>query len=250
MGPRARRIREIPQEVLTMPTYVLTYGGGSAEIPASDAGEARAIACKELAYIGFFDKGRLSTADGKRSWDLWYDYNGSRGGIYDWMYSEGSWSAKHVQPCSRPKAGTLGAGGWQGLWLMTDGSIADAQWGDTDSETTLYAIGTVYGNVYGPDGGVDDDLFFPFDESDRMDDVECGALMGRGFDRLLIPADSPDYAGAVDMLDDGVPPNEVLKRLRGSGRGSGSGGPRSDSSRSPGKKKAVRPSRPDGKGRR
>lgn len=212
-----------------MLTYVLTYDGGSAEIPAQDAASARVAACKELAYIGFIDEGTLSTADGRKSWDLWFDYDGHRGGIYDWWYSENGGPEKQVRPYTRPGAGTLGADGWQGLWLMTDGSIADAQWGDTDSETTLYAIGTVYGDVYEPGGGGDDDLFFPFDEVDTIDDVYCSAVLYRGFERLLIPVKSPDYRKAVDMLEDGATPAEVCRMFGIAIGGSGSHEPKSSS---------------------
>ena len=234
-----------------MPTYVLTYDGGSAEIPAQDAASARVAACKELAYIGFIDEGTLSTADGKRSWDLWFDHDGYRGGIFDWWYSENGGPAKQVRPYTRPRAGTLGADGWQGLWLMTDGSIADAQWGDTDSETTLYAIGTVYGDVYEPEGGGNDDLFFPFDEVDTIDDVYCSAVLYRGFERLLIPVKSPDYRKAVDMLEDGATPAEVCRRFGITIGGSRSDQPKSASKKhDSGKRKTAKPSKPAGKRRR
>lgn len=197
-----------------MPTYILTYrDGGSASIKARNAEEARITACKELAYIGFIDEGRLTTADGRRSWDLWFEYGGDRGGIYDWMYSEGDGPAKHVRPYTRPKTGTLGADEWQGLWLMDDGSIANALWGDTDEETTLYALGTVCGDVFEPEGCSDIDMFFPFDEVDTIDNVYCDAVMDRSFKRLLISVNSPNYDRALDLLEDGMTPKEVCKKL-------------------------------------
>ena len=211
-----------------MATYILESPMGSYTFDAKDAVRARQKASLELAFQGFYERGTLSTKDGRHSWDLWFDRDADGVAREGWFYRDsdgGEW--KHTFPRQHPKPGTIWNGDWTGLVLMEDGSLADLSTDGPDRELMMYAVGVLYGTIYYSQKARDSgrvyedpgDLFWPFEEDDTPNDADHMSITS-DFVRLVFASDSSQYRAAIDMLEDGASPEEVCRRFGITGAGS------------------------------
>lgn len=137
-----------------MPTYTLELHGTKSMFDAKDADEARKLITRKLGNEGI-DKATLIGPSGQ-VWPLWHTRE--EDGLVGWRYKDVTGATCQVYQHMNPKAGTLWAGNWQGIYDI-DGLYMIA-FDSTQFDYGDFAlVGAVYYTLYTEDGEFDGGWF-------------------------------------------------------------------------------------------
>lgn len=182
-----------------MPRYTIDNGGTELFFDAPNADEARRRIARELGDNGI-DRGTLIGPSGQ-SWQLYHTHN--EDGLNGWRYRDSSGSANRVFPRQTPQPGTLWAGGWQGIYKLSNGRYLNAFDSEQFDDEDFALVGAVYYDIYGPDGQIDDGGWFGYSEDTKWSDFLAFASLG-STPRLLVRESDPKYTDILDDIENGT----------------------------------------------
>lgn len=181
-----------------MPTYTLEVYGTKSMFDAKNADEARKLITRKLGSESI-DKATLIGPSGQ-VWPLWHTRK--EDGLVGWRYKDVTGATCQVYPHMNPKAGTLWAGKWQGiydiggLYMVAFDSI---QFDDGD----FALVGAVYYTLYNEDGEFDGG-WFGYDELATWEDFLDFVCVDPKDVHMVVKESDPRFDDIQEALEAGT----------------------------------------------
>lgn len=182
-----------------MPQYTVDTGNNPLYFEASNADEARRSLALTLGENGI-DNATLIGPSGQ-SWRIYHNHE--QDGLNGWRSRDASGSVSRIFPVQTPHPGTLWAGGWQGIYKLSNGRYLNAFNSEQFEDGDFALVGAVYYDIYGSDGVIEDGGWYGYSEDMRWSDFLKFAELG-STPRLLAREGDAKYDDIVESIEEGT----------------------------------------------